>query len=352
MKDKSTEVSAVGFVDDMIRLAIKQGASDIHFEPREHGMSVRIRVDGILKLVCRVPDELKDRVIPRLKVISGMDLTRHRIPQDGRASIDENIDIRVSALPTIHGEKIVVRLLDKLMRPKGAEMLGIEGENLLKYRRLLHCENGLILIAGATGSGKTSTMYQMITDLASDGINIVTLEDPVEYDIPEINQAAINEQTGMTFSMGIRSVLRQDPDVIAIGEIRSPQTAAIAYETAITGHLTLATIHVRNAASLISRMDEMGIKASQLAETLRGVIVQKLIRRLCRSCRGAGCEHCGGTGYAGRTGVFGISEFTYDGKMTLQRLKDCDRALEDNCRSLIIRGVTTELEAGHVFESF
>ena len=348
MKNNQPDSAAVRFIDEVIAIAIRERASDIHFEPREGEMIVRIRVDGVLRRIMTVSNELRERVISRLKVISKMKLTERKKPQDGRAGINENIDIRVSTLPTLHGEKVVIRILNKLLRPHGAQLLGIEGENLIRYKELLRLGSGLILIAGPTGSGKTSTMYEMLTELASDEINIVTLEDPVEYNIAGTNQIAINESVGMTFPVVMRSVLRQDPDIIAIGEMRDAQTAEIAYRAAITGHLTLATVHVGNASSLLSRMNNIGINADMVQEILRGVIVQQLVRRVCKKCSGRGCEECGGTGYHGRIGVFGISAFT--GKVTPESLRDTDIALTDNCRNLVERGITTKLEAEHVLD--
>ena len=348
MKNNQSDNAAVCFVDDIIALAIKERASDIHFEPRKNEMIVRIRIDGVLRRIRTVPDELREKVISRLKVISRMNLTERKKSQDGRVSINENVDIRISTLPILYGEKVVIRILNKLSRPHGAKSLGIEDENLIRYKKLLRSGSGLILIAGPTGSGKTSTMYEMLTELACDEVNIVTLEDPVEYNIVGTNQIAINERAGMTFPAAMKSVLRQDPDIIAIGEIRDAGTAETAYRAAITGHLTLATVHAQNASTLMSRMDSVGINTAMLEETLRGVIIQRLVKRTCKKCGGNGCEECGGTGYHGRVGVFGISSFTE--KVTPDCLRDADIALADNCRNLVERGITTKLEAEHVLD--
>ena len=348
MKNDQSDSTAVSFVDEVIAIAIRERASDIHFEPRENEMIVRIRVDGVLRRIGTVTAELRERVISRLKVISGINLTERKKAQDGRASINENVDIRISTLPVLYGEKVVIRILNKLSRPSGAKSLGIEDENLIRYKRLLHSDSGLILIAGPTGSGKPSTMYQMLTELAHDEVNIVTLEDPIEYNIAGTNQIAINERVGMTFPAAMKSVLRQDPDIIAIGEIRDAQTAEIAYRSAITGHLTLTTVHTKNASTLLNRMDSIGINTAMMEGTLRGVIIQQLVKRVCKKCRGSGCEACGGTGYYGRVGVFGVSTFT--DKVTPDRLRDADIALSDNCRNLVERGITTKLEAEHVLD--
>ena len=348
MKNDQPDSAAVRFVDNVIALAIRDGASDIHFEPRKDEMIVKIRIDGALRRIGTVPDELREKVISRLKVISRMNLTERKKPQDGRVSINENVDIRISTLPILYGEKVVIRILNKLSRPHGAKSLGIEDENLIQYKKLLRSASGLILIAGPTGSGKTSTMYEMLQELVCDEVNIVTLENPVEYNIVGTNQIAINERVGMTFPVAMKSVLRQDPDIIAIGEIRDAGTAEIAYRAAITGHLTLATVHAQNASTLMSRMDSVGINTTMLEETLRGVIIQRLVKRTCKKCGGSGCEECGGTGYHGRIGVFGVSEFT--DKVTPDSLRDADIALADNCRNLARRGITTKLEAEHVLD--
>lgn len=348
MKNNQSDSEAVRFVDEVIATAIREHASDIHFEPRKDEMIVRIRIDGALRCIRIVPDELREKVISRLKVMSKMNLTERKKSQDGKVSINENIDIRVSTLPILYGEKAVIRILDKLSRPHGAKSLGIEGENLIRYNKLLHSGSGLILIAGPTGSGKTSTMYEMLTELACDEVNIVTIEDPIEYNITGTNQIAINERVGMTFPVAMKSVLRQDPDIIAIGEIRDAQTAEIAYRAAITGHPTLATVHAQNASTLMSRMDSVGINTAMMEETLRGVIIQRLVRRVCKKCHGNGCEKCGGTGYYGRIGVFGVSAFTE--KTMPNCLHDADIALEDNCRDLVERGITTKSEAEHVLD--
>lgn len=348
MKKELIDTSAVRTVDDILTLALKEGVADVHFEPRSSEMVVRMRVDGVLRHVMTVENALRDKVILRLKVLAGMDLTERRKPQDGRASFSANTDLRLSTLPTVYGEKVVLRILDRTARAGGAEELGIEGENLRRYRELLKSPEGLVLIAGPSGSGKSSTMYEMLTELAREEINIVTLEDPVEYIVVGANQVAIKEDVGMTFSLGMRAALRQDPDVIAIGEIRDAQTAQIAYRAAVTGHLTFATLHARCAAALPDRLDDIDMEIEKMTGTLRGVVVQRLVRRICVHCRGTGCERCGGTGFRGRVGVFGIASFLDGAPITVERLREADTALQENCRALIAHGVTSESEVKRV----
>lgn len=242
----------VRLVNSIIERAATERASDIHLEPREIDLHVRMRIDGVLRTILTVPKELQASVISRLKIMGGMNTSERRVPQDGRANIrlkKQDIDLRINTLPTIHGETVVIRLLDKseaLFDPAG---IGLEGDNLEKYQRLIGSNNGMVLIVGPTGSGKSSTMYTMIRQLNTDSVNLVTLEDPVEYNIDGVNQVQINEKTGMTFASGLRAILRQDPDIVAVGEIRDGETAEIAMRAAITGHLVLSTVHTYDAAS-------------------------------------------------------------------------------------------------------
>ena len=346
---------------------------------------MRMRIDGVLRTILTVPKELQASVISRLKIMGGMNTSERRVPQDGRANIrlkKQDIDLRINTLPTIHGETVVIRLLDKnesLFDPKG---IGLAGSNLEKYNRLIHANNGMVLIVGPTGSGKSSTMYTMIRELNDDSVNLVTLEDPVEYNIDGANQVQINEKTGMTFASGLRAILRQDPDIVAVGAIRDGETAEIAMRAAITGHLVLSTVHTFDAASTIDRLVDIGVEPYLIASGVRGVISQRLVRKVCPHCReeyrpspeefeaiglrydpgvrfyrGSGCPMCFGTGYRGRTGVFEIlvidralrSRIT--GGATREELKDAIertgsfKTMEDSCRELVLTGVTTVEEA-------
>lgn len=375
----------VRLVNSIIERAATERASDIHLEPREADMHVRMRIDGILRTILTVPSELKASVISRLKIMGNMNTSERRIPQDGRAAVrikKQDIDLRISTLPTIHGESVVVRLLNKdeaLFEPKG---IGLTGSNLDAYDRLIHANNGVVLIVGPTGSGKSSTMYTMVRELNTDSVNLVTLEDPVEYNIDGVNQVQINEKVGMTFANGLRSILRQDPDIIAVGEIRDGETAEIAMRAAITGHLVLSTVHTFDAVSTIDRLVDIGVEPYLIAGGVRGIISQRLVRLVCPHCResyapdpeefdvlgipydpsvkffrGTGCPVCFGTGYRGRTGVFEIlllnrelRSLITDGatRDDLQRAIERSglfRSMEDSCRDLVLAGTTTVEEA-------
>lgn len=333
-EDEAQSAPTIRLVNSIIERAATERASDVHLEPREGDLQVRMRIDGIMRNVLTVPRDLQSSVISRLKIMGGMNIAERRVPQDGRANVrikSRDIDLRLSTLPTIYGESVVVRLLDKssqLLDPKG---IGLYGENLDKYHRLIHSNNGVLLIAGPTGSGKSSTMYTMIRELNTEQVKLITLEDPVEYNIDGINQVQINEKTGLTFSSGLRSILRQDPDIVAVGEIRDGETAEIAMRSAITGHLVLSTIHTYDSLSTIDRLLDIGVEPYLISSGLRGIVSQRLVRRICPHCReeyrpsaedldllglsaasgekfyhGKGCPLCFHTGYRGRTGVFEI----------------------------------------------
>lgn len=333
-EDDAQSAPTIRLVNSIIERAATERASDVHLEPREGDLQVRMRIDGLMRNVLTVPRDLQGSVISRLKIMGGMNIAERRVPQDGRANVrikSRDIDLRLSTLPTIYGESVVVRLLDKssqLLDPKG---IGLYGDNLEKYERLIHSNNGVVLIAGPTGSGKSSTMYTMIRALNTEQVKLITLEDPVEYNIDGTNQVQINEKTGLTFSSGLRSILRQDPDIVAVGEIRDGETAEIAMRAAITGHLVLSTIHTYDALSTIDRLMDIGVEPYLISSGLRGIISQRLVRRICPHCReeytpapeeleaiglhpgdgvryfrGKGCPMCFHTGYRGRTAVFEI----------------------------------------------
>jgi type IV pilus assembly protein PilB len=325
----------VKLVNSIIERGIVEKASDIHIEPRERDMIVRIRVDGRLNEVLQIPKELQSAVISRFKVISNMNIAERRVPQDGRAVSRRpdgtTIDLRLNSLPTIYGEKIVIRILTReqgILNPKG---IGITEEDEPKFKRLMKNTSGVVLVVGPTGSGKTSTLYTMINALKSDTVNMISLEDPVEFQIAGVTQVAINEKVGLTFASALRACLRQDPDIICIGEIRDGETAEIAMRAAMTGHFVLSTIHTEDACSAIDRLKDMGIEPYLIAGSVRGVISQRLVRRICPNCRvpatpdpdfleyagirpdsnikfykGKGCHQCFDSGYRGRIGVFEI----------------------------------------------
>ena len=386
----AAEAPTIRFVNSVIERAITERASDIHLEPQEGEMVVRMRIDGVLRRIFTVPANLQATVIARLKIMGGMNIAERKIPQDGRAMVtakDKEIDLRISSIPTIYGEKIVLRLLDKSSGHINRKTIGLEGEDEKKYDRLLKNSSGVILIVGPTGSGKSTTMCAMIQELCNEQTNIMTLEDPVEYNIPGTNQCQINEKTGMTFAAGLRSILRQDPDVISVGEIRDGETASIAVRAAITGHLVISTLHTNDAVSTISRLVDIGVEPYMISSALRGVVSQRLVRKICPHCRkaytpteeekrmvgiaenedvtfykGEGCQECGRTGYRGRRGVFEI--LTLDAalrrevannasseELTKTALENGFVTMKDNCRRLVLEGVTTVSEAAKAINS-
>lgn len=336
-EDALSSAPTIRLVNSILERAITERASDIHLEPRESLIQVRMRIDGLMRDILTVPKDIQSSVISRIKIMSGLNIAEHRIPQDGRFNVrikDKDIDLRVSTLPTVYGEKIVARLLDKSGGSVTKEAVGLTGSDLEKYDEMLKNRNGVILLVGPTGSGKTTTMYAMINQLNTPDVNMVTLEDPVEYNIDGVNQVQINEKTGMTFASGLRAILRQDPDIIAVGEIRDGETASIAMRSAITGHVVLSTIHTNDAIGSIDRLRDIGVEPYVIAGALKGVISQRLVRRICPNCResytpteeledlgiemepglklyrGAGCSHCYNTGYRGRTAVFEMLPIT------------------------------------------
>ncbi|MCD8342825.1 MAG: GspE/PulE family protein [Oscillospiraceae bacterium] len=343
--DAEGEAPAVRFVSSVIKRAVLQSASDIHIEPHRNELAVRMRIDGRLRDVLSAPESVKRTVVSRIKVMAGMDIAEHRVPQDGRASVSvggEVTDLRISVIPTIHGEKAVIRLLGRSSKLLEPEAIGLSGRELEQYRTLLHGGSGMVLLCGPTGSGKTTTMYAMLRELGTPEVNTVTLEDPVEYSLAGVNQVQINEKTGMTFAAGLRAVLRQDPDIIAVGEIRDGETAEIAMRAALTGHTVLSTVHTRSAVDAIDRLLDIGVEPYIIASALRGVISQRLVRRICPACRemrptsseelaalrlppetkrwrGRGFPRGGGTGYAGRIGCFEILTLTDETRRLIAR---------------------------------
>jgi len=390
-EEDAASAPTVRLANSLIERAALEHASDIHIEPREGDVRVRIRVDGVMHSIMSVPKDLQASLLSRLKIMGGMDITERRIPQDGRAAVrvkERDVDLRMSTLPTIYGEKLVIRLLDKDSQLLTKEKIGLQGEDLNKYLSLIRRPSGVVLIAGPTGSGKSSTMYTMIRELNAEQVNLVTLEDPVEYNVDGINQVQINEKTGMTFASGLRSILRQDPDIIAVGEIRDGETAQIAMRAAITGHLVLSTIHTNDVLSTVDRLLDIGVEPYLISSALNGIISQRLVRRVCPSCaeaytpspeeladlglparsgqklyRGKGCPACFGTGYHGRIAVFEILALSHAVRLAINRgagreeLEQIIRreghfvTLAENARRLALDGTTTTEEARRITTS-
>lgn len=325
------DMQAADIVENIFSKAIKLHASDIHIEPLDIKTRVRLRIDGLLRSIEDIPAARHNSVISRIKVLCGMDIAEKRVPQDGRLEITREgrcIDLRISTLPTIRGEKIVIRVLDKDRTLFSLNQLAFSEENLKLYQSMYKTARGIVLITGPTGSGKSTTLYATLNELNTQEQNIITIEDPVEYKIAGINQVAVNPKTGLTFAKGLRAIVRQDPNIIMVGEIRDAETAQIAIQSALTGHLVLSTLHTNSAAGAVTRLLDMGIEPFLLASTVRGVVAQRLVRKICPHCckqyeaedweknflhvpaerelilqRGEGCEKCGFTGYKGRMAV-------------------------------------------------
>jgi type IV pilus assembly protein PilB len=323
---------AVRVVQRLIERAVEDRASDIHIEPLADGVRVRLRVDGVLTEVQRFPRGLLPAVISRIKVLADLDIAERRLPQEGRVELQvagRTVDLRVATLPTVHGEKAVLRLLDRSQALQTLEELGLAPDDFAQVRAMIARPHGLVLVSGPTGAGKTTTLVACLAEIDARSRNVVTIEDPVEYLLPGLNQTQVNPKIGLTFADGLRAILRQDPDVVMVGEIRDRETAEIAVRAALTGHLVLSSIHTNTAAATPGRLLEMGIEPFLVASSLVGVVAQRLVRRLCVRCRRAravtaeearlyglpgdgtvfepvGCPHCGNLGYRGRVGVFEV----------------------------------------------
>lgn len=365
--------------------AIQQGASDIHLEPGEEECLLRYRIDGALQRRDAPPREAQAAIATRIKVMAKMDIAEHRLPQDGRIKLGHGgreIDFRVSTVPTVHGERIVLRILDKGNVLLGLEQIGMDEPSLLSFRRLLHAPEGILLVTGPTGSGKTTTLYSAISEINQGEVNIITIEDPVEYKLPGISQINVNPRIDLTFAKGLRHILRQDPDVIMIGEIRDRETAEIAIQASLTGHLVLSTLHTNDAPSALTRLSDMGIEPYLLSSSILGVLAQRLVRCICSHCRmgytplanelaelgidrkqlpdgklfkGSGCENCFLSGYKGRHGIYEL--MVMQPKIKTQVMKSADAqelrkvarlqnmvSLFEQGRDLVMHGLTTSAE--------
>jgi general secretion pathway protein E len=365
--------------------AIQQGASDIHFDPQESSLNVRYRIDGVLQHRHTPPKEIQSQLLTRIKVMSKMDIAEHRLPQDGRIKLrlaGRQIDFRVSTVPVVYGERIVLRILDKGNVVLGLDKLGMPTAILAMFKEHLAQNEGIVLVTGPTGSGKTTTLYSGISEIASSEINVMTIEDPVEYKLEGMAQIGVNPKIHLSFATGLRHILRQDPDVIMIGEIRDKETAEIAIQASLTGHLVLSTLHTNDAPSALTRLVDMGIEPYLLSSSVIGVLAQRLVRTICPKCKisyepshlelkdlgiadtelqegvlykGEGCEHCYHSGYKGRHGVYELMNVTPAIKRQLLKSPDAMElqrvALEHGMSSLrregaklALQGVTTSAE--------
>ena len=305
--ETSDDAPIIRMLNALLTQAARDGASDIHIEPYERHSSVRFRVDGTLREVVQPHRALHAALISRLKIMAELDIAEKRLPQDGRIGLrigTRAVDVRVSTLPSAHGERAVLRLLDKSGSKLSLESVGMTGTTLRRFEALITQPHGIILVTGPTGSGKTTTLYAALTRLDTEASNIMTVEDPIEYDLPGVGQTQVNPRIDLDFAKALRAILRQDPDVIMIGEIRDHETAQIAIQASLTGHLVLATLHTNDAASAVTRLMDMGVEPFLLSSSLLGVLAQRLVRKLCPVCQGAGCVDCARTGYHGRTGIF------------------------------------------------
>ena len=323
--ESSDDAPVIRMINALLTQSLREGASDIHIEPFEQTSVVRFRVDGALRDIVRPKKAIHASLISRIKIMSQLDIAEKRLPQDGRITLrigGKPVDVRVSTLPTGHGERAVLRLLDKEAGRLDLGHLGMAPDMLPQFDRLINQPHGIVLVTGPTGSGKTTTLYAALSRLNASTTNIMTVEDPIEYDLNGVGQTQVNARIDMTFAKALRAILRQDPDVIMIGEIRDLETAQIAVQASLTGHLVLATLHTNDSASAVTRLLDMGIEPFLLSSSLLGVMAQRLVRKLCVHCKvsdardgngswhAVGCERCGHTGYHGRVGVYELLETT------------------------------------------
>ncbi len=359
--DSQDDAPVIRLINGLISEAINQSASDIHIEPYEHAVVVRLRIDGVLREILQAPSRVQSRLVSRIKVMARLDIAEKRLPQDGRVSLSlggRGVDVRVSTLPSRYGERVVLRLLDKEQGLRSLDALGMSADMLARFKGALATPNGVVLVTGPTGSGKTTTLYAALNLLNDRTRNILTVEDPIEYAVEGVGQTQVNAKIGMTFAAGLRAILRQDPDIVMVGEIRDVETAQIAVQASLTGHLVFSTVHTNDAVAAITRLKDMGVEPYLLASTLRAILAQRLVRRLCNACKrpavigpheaqllarvgaenarvfeGSGCGQCGNSGYVGRIGIY---EFV---------------AIDDEIKRLIHANATEQEMAAHAFRA-
>jgi general secretion pathway protein E len=377
--EQEDDAPIIRLINALLAEAIREGASDVHIETFERELVVRFRVDGVMREVVKPKRELAPLLVSRIKVMARLDIAEKRIPQDGRISLrigGREVDVRVSTMPASNGERVVMRLLDKQINRLRLENLGMDEQTLSVLQTVVHKPHGIFLVTGPTGSGKTTTLYASLSELSANTINILTVEDPIEYNLPGIGQTQVNTKADMTFARGLRAILRQDPDVVMVGEIRDLETAEIAVQASLTGHLVMSTLHTNTAVGAVTRLMDMGVEPFLLSSSLVGVLAQRLVRTLCPTCRvrreatraelqfvreqsaivydAAGCEECSHTGYRGRTGIYEllvvddkIRQLIHD-QVSEQELAGYARrkspSIREDGKLKILQGVTTVQE--------
>ncbi len=363
LKDVANEAPIIRLVNDLIQRAVDRNATDIHIEPSRDAVTIRLRCDGVLSVDQRVSGQLHAGLATRLKILSQLNIAERRQPQDGRMRMavrGQEIDLRVSALPSVHGETFVLRILDRSTVPLNLDSLGYAPADVDTIRHLSRLSEGIVLVTGPTGSGKTTTLYSMIREIDCRALKVFTVEDPVEYQMQDVTQVQVNAAIDLDFSRTLRTVLRQDPDVILVGEIRDRETAQIAIRAALTGHLVLSTLHTNSAAAAFARLIDMGVDHYLLADTVRAVIGQRLLRRCCDACPGTECSRCGGSGYRGRIAAYeilrvtpavraAIGEATTETDILTVAGREGYSTLSRYAQQLVERGVTDRAEVLRVF---
>ncbi len=364
--ESADDAPVIRMINALLTQALREGASDIHIEPFEQVSVVRFRIDGRLRDIVRPKKGIHAALISRIKIMSQLDIAEKRLPQDGRITLrvgGKPVDVRVSTLPTGHGERAVLRLLDKEGGRLDLKYLGMSETDRRQFEHLIAQPHGIVLVTGPTGSGKTTTLYAALAQLNASTTNILTVEDPIEYELPGVGQTQVNARIDMSFAKALRAILRQDPDVIMIGEIRDLETAQIAVQASLTGHLVLATLHTNDAAAAVTRLLDMGIEPFLLSSSLLGVVAQRLVRKLCTHCRRfdgerwheVGCDHCGQTGYHGRVGVYELLRTTpeiraqihnqsSEAEIRVSAQRDGMRTLREDGERWVADGTTTEAE--------
>jgi general secretion pathway protein E len=359
---QANEAPVVKLVNLLLLEALEARASDVHLESYAGGLRVRYRIDGVLQDAAAPPAAYTAAVVSRLKIMADLDIAERRVPQDGRIALrmqDRQVDVRVSIVPTLNGESVVLRLLDKERGRISLADQGMPADVRAAFERAIARPHGIVLATGPTGSGKTTTLYAAIDVIRTGREKILTVEDPVEYELAGVPQVPVNEKVGVTFASALRALLRQDPDVVMVGEIRDGETAEIAIQAALTGHMVLSTLHTNDAASALTRLVDLGVAPFLIASTVEAVLAQRLVRRLCAACRGKGCGECRQTGYQGRTGLYELLEVTDELRAALGRgaasgelaaivVRGGMRTLRQHGEQLVREGITSREEVMRV----